>query len=95
MLYRLKQQLERSSQDEVNERSHSGRGNLTTKFEGKRSSHYSMEEMTRMLHDQELVLCDFRKTVDILNQKVQKLEELVAIKDKKIESLQRSVVARH
>jgi hypothetical protein len=80
----------------VSEHSHSVQDIPTGKNNWKRSSHYSMEELTRMLHDQELILSDSRRSVELLNQKVQKLEELVAIKDKKIESLQRSLaLPRH
>ena len=48
---------------------------------------FSIEEMTKLLNDQDSVISDLKKTIEILSQKNEKLEQLVAIKDKKLESL--------
>ena len=48
---------------------------------------YSVEEMTRLLYEQDAAMSELRKTVEILTQKNLKLEQLMEIKDKKIEAL--------
>ena len=49
---------------------------------------FSMDELSKVLHEQDATLTDLRRTVDILTQKNGKLEQLVEIKDKKIDALQ-------
>lgn len=53
-----------------------------------RASPYSMEELTKLVHEQDFALVDLRKTVEILTEKNSKLEQLVQIKDKKLAALQ-------
>ena len=93
VLYRLQGQLERAKSrgmpDTPSSRpSHRGSAtptrSITTKGE---PMPYSLEQLTRVLQDQDTRIAELRRTSDILNQKVDKLEQLVEIKDKKIEAL--------
>ncbi len=52
---------------------------------------YSMAELTALLHDQDHTIGELKRTVDILMQKNSKLEQLVVIKDQKIEALLKKI----
>lgn len=93
VLYRLQRQLERANSrglpDTPSSRP-SHRGNATpNRSATSKAEHvpYSIEQLTRVLQDQDTIIAELRRTSDILNQKVDKLEQLVEIKDKKIEAL--------
>lgn len=64
------------------------RGLENTVSKGAQSNQpYSMEELTRLMHEQDASIVELRRTVEILTLKNSKLEQLVKIKDKKIQVL--------
>lgn len=64
-----------------------GSGRPQTVERTKPAQPYSAEELSRLLHEQDAAMSELRKTVEILTQKNVKLEQLIEIKEKKIEAL--------